>query len=202
QETQLAILAGVAEALARNQLAEGVLGDVLATFLDMAGISKGALYTIDAGHLVLRHHIGFADSAVARLRAMFGCEALFADLCRRQAVACLPSPSVPSEIAQRLVVEVGATSLLFVPVAWADTTFGLMLLAARTADIAGEDGRAFARVLGAQMGQAIGLARSFASLAASELRYRTLTDNANDAICVLTADGVIREANRRLAELL
>jgi PAS domain S-box-containing protein len=43
---------------------------------------------------------------------------------------------------------------------------------------------------------------AFASLAASEQRYRTLTENANDAICVLTADGFVREANRRFSELI
>ena len=80
--------------------------------------------------------------------------------------------------------------------------FGAILLGARIEDISGEDARAFARVLGAQMGQAIGLSRSFASLAASEQRYRTLTENANDAIVILSRDGVIRETNRRLTEIL
>jgi PAS domain S-box-containing protein len=51
------------------------------------------------------------------------------------------------------------------------------------------------------MGQAVGLAEAFGRLGASELRYRTLTENANDAICILTRDGVIQEVNRRLTEI-
>ncbi|KQW02889.1 PAS domain-containing sensor histidine kinase [Rhizobacter sp. Root1221] len=46
----------------------------------------------------------------------------------------------------------------------------------------------------------IGLARSFSSLADSEQRYRTLTENAHDAISVLTPDGVIREVNRQFTD--
>jgi PAS domain S-box-containing protein len=40
-----------------------------------------------------------------------------------------------------------------------------------------------------------------ADLAASELRYRALLENANDAVAVLTSDGVVREMNQRWAEI-
>jgi PAS domain S-box-containing protein len=201
QQAQLAVLAGVAEALAKHQVLNGVLGDVLAACLDMAGISKGALYTTEGSErMLLTHQIGFSEAEVPRLRTAFGCEALFLELARHGKVVLIPSAAVPADLTQQLIVEVGTTSLLLVPVAWANTTFGAMLLGARTADIAGEDALAFARVLGAQMGQAIGLARSFSRLADSELRYRTLTENAHDSISVLTLDGVIREVNRRLTE--
>jgi PAS domain S-box-containing protein len=203
QEAQLAVLAGVAEALAKHQVLNGVLGDVLAACLDMAGISKGALYTAEGSErMVLTHQIGFSEGEVPRLRAAFGCETLFAELARHGKVVAIPSGAVPADVGQQLIVEVGTTSLLLVPVVWTNTTFGAMLLGARTADIGGEDALAFARVLGAQMGQAIGLARSFASLAASEQRYRVLTENAHDAISILTPDGVIREVNRRLIDIL
>jgi PAS domain S-box-containing protein len=96
----------------------------------------------------------------------------------------------------------GSWSLLLVPVLWAGTAQGMMLLGTRDIDITGEDALAFARVLGAQVGQAIGLAQSFANLAASEQRYRTLSDNASDGIAILGIDGVIREANRRMADML
>ncbi|HEY0990722.1 MAG TPA: response regulator [Kofleriaceae bacterium] len=202
QEAQLAVLAGVAESLARNQTLGGVLGDVLASCLDMAGISKGALYLCDHDRLVLKHQIGFSRPEIARLQSAFGCESLLADLAHHRKVVLIPSSAVPSEIAQRLVEEAGTSSLLVVPVQWASAVQGVMLLGARNTDITGEDALAFARVLGAQMGQAIGLARSFSNLAASEQRYRTLSDNANDGIAILGPDGVIRECNRRMAEIL
>jgi PAS domain S-box-containing protein len=203
QEAQLAVLAGVAEALAKNKVVNGVLGDVLAACLDMAGISKGALYLMEGEQqLVLKHQIGFSGPETLRLRASFGYADFFTDVARLKRVVLIPSAAVTTDVAQRLIVDAGVTSLLLVPVTWGDVVYGTMLLGARTADITGEDALAFARVLGAQMGQAISLARAFASLGASELRYRTLTDNANDAICILTPDGVIREVNRRFAEIL
>jgi PAS domain S-box-containing protein len=202
REAQLAVLAGVAEALARNRVVNGVLGDVLAACLDMAGISKGALYLKDIDRLALKHQIGFSEGEVARLREVFGCEDILADVANRGKVVLVPSATVPTDLAQKLVVDAGVTSLLLVPVSWAAATYGLLVLGARTADITGEDALAFARVLGAQMGQAIGLAHAFTSLAASELRYRTLTENANDAISILTPEGKICEVNRRLTEIL
>src|SRR5262249_1467830 len=45
------------------------------------------------------------------------------------------------------------------------------------------------------------LADSVARLTASEQRYRTLLEHANDYIAVLTPDGVVREMNRRWVEL-
>jgi PAS domain S-box-containing protein len=203
QAAQLAVLAGVAEALARNRGLNGVLGDVLASCLDMAGISKGVLYIAETdGRLAFKHQIGFSETELPRLHRVFDCEDVIGDIARRGRVVPIPSAVVPADLAQRLIVEAGATSLLLIPVSWGDTIYGAMLLGARTADITGEDALAFARVLGAQMGQAIGLAHAFASRAASEQRYRTLIENANDAICILTPDGVIREANRRLAGIL
>jgi len=202
QEAQLAVLAGVAESLAKNQTLGGVLGDVLAACLDMAGISKGALYTFDDHRLVLKHQIGFSRVETARLQIAFGCEALFVDLAHRGKVVLIPSPAVRPEVAQQLVEESGTSSLLLVPVLWASSVQGVMLLGARDTDITGDDALAFARVLGAQMGQAIGLAQSFNNLAASEQRYRTLSDNANDGIAILGVDGDIRECNLRMAEIL
>jgi PAS domain S-box-containing protein len=203
QEAQLAVLAGVAESLARNQTLGGVLGDVLASCLDMAGISKGALYLYDdEQRLVLKHQIGFSKSEIAPLQRAFGCEALFSNLAHHRKVVLIPSSAVRTDVAQHLISESGTSSLLLVPVLWASAVQGVMLLGARSTEMTGEDAMAFARVLGAQMGQAIGLAQSFGNLAASEQRYRTLSDNANDGISILSVDGVIRESNRRMAEIL
>jgi PAS domain S-box-containing protein len=203
QEAQLAVLAGVAESLARNQTLGGVLGDVLASCLDMAGISKGALYLYEHDqHLILKHQIGFSKLETAPLQRAFGCEALFTDLAHHRKVVLIPSSAVRPDVAQQLIEESGSSSLLLVPVLWATAVQGVMLLGARDTDMTGEDALAFARVLGAQMGQAIGLAQSFSNLVASEQRYRTLSDHANDGISILSIDGVIRECNRRMADML
>jgi two-component system cell cycle sensor histidine kinase/response regulator CckA len=54
----------------------------------------------------------------------------------------------------------------------------------------------YARRLAGQMAQLLAKSR------AAEARYRTLLDNANEAIAVLTPEGVILEANRRWEEIL
>lgn len=202
REAQLAVLAGVAEALAKNRPVDGVLRDVLAACLDMAGISKGALYLKEHDVLQLKHQIGFSSSEVAVLTSAFDDEPYLANIATQGAVVLVPSNTEPSALEVQMIARAGVTSLLLVPVSWASTTYGLMVLGAKTADVTGEDAMTFAQVLGTQMGLAIGLGQTFTSLAASEERYRTLTENANDAICILTPDGSICESNRRLTDIL
>jgi PAS domain S-box-containing protein len=77
-----------------------------------------------------------------------------------------------------------------------------MVLAATGTDVTSQDSTAFARAMGNQLAQSLELTASFARVAASERRYRTLTDNAHDAIAILTTDGSIREVNIRMEELV
>ena len=202
QEAQLAVLAGVAEVLAQNRELTDVLQDVLGACLDISGISKGALYLTEAGRLTLLHHLGFEPAELPQVEALFGCEGFLSEVAMEGKALLVPSLAVPAEAAAKLTQGSHLPSLLLVPVGRGGTNYGLMVLGAKTENVPGDDAQAFARVLGAQMGQAIGLTRAFRSLAASELRYRTLTENANDAICVLSADGIIREANPRLSQIL
>jgi transcriptional regulator with GAF, ATPase, and Fis domain len=130
QQAQLAVLAGIADALAKNVLVEGVLGDVLASCLDMAGVSKGALYLMASeGTLELKHQIGFSEAESLRLRAKFGHADLFAEIANRGRVVAVPSTALSSDMAQRLIIDAGVTSLLLVPVAAGVRTYGAMLLA-------------------------------------------------------------------------
>ena len=104
-EAQLAVLAGVAESLANNQLDDAVLGDALASCLDTwRGSRSGALYTARGpvrAALVLQHQIGFTANEGARLRVAFGCQALFAELARGGQVVLIPSDVVPEGDARR-----------------------------------------------------------------------------------------------------
>jgi len=174
QAARLAVLASVSEALARNRTLNGVLGEVLASCLDMAGISKGVLYLAENnGHLEFKHQTGFSEPAMPNVRRVFDCEDVIRDIARRGNVTPVPSPAIPAEVAQTLIAGMQASSLLVVPILWADAVYGAVILGTRPADdISHEDAFAFARVLGAQIGQALGLSHAFANLASSEEALR------------------------------
>src|SRR5260221_14335442 len=79
---------------------------------------------------------------------------------------------------------------------------GVLVLTSRQSDLREAEWLAFAQTTGAQIGQAIALNRVVTQLAASERRYRTLMENAHDAISIVTPEGVILEANHRLEDLV
>jgi PAS domain S-box-containing protein len=195
--TQLAVLAGVAEAIAETAPLHEMLSNVLEACLDMAGISQGALYLVEDGVLRLEHESGFTSSEVESLHARLGCGPFLTSIATGQTTVLVPSANVPPAITTLLTRNAGASSLLLVPV----QTYGLMVLGTRSADISGDDAICFAQVLGAQMALAIGLARSFTNLATSEQRYRNLTENASDAIAIVSESGTIVEVNRRLSTM-
>ena len=75
-----------------------------------------------------------------------------------------------------------------------------MIIGATSTDVTSDDSVAFARAMGNQVVQSLALARSVARLTASEKRYRTLLESANDFIAVLTPGGIVREMNHRWVE--
>jgi PAS domain S-box-containing protein len=185
QAAQLSVLAGVTDALARNATLSSVLGDVLAACLDMAGISKGALFLRSGDELCPHHWIGFTESERGELATFFGDRAIFARVTSQSAALTLPSPGAAQAHEQQFLVRAGIAAALLVPVMWSDRGYGVLFLGARTTEIGGEEPVSFARVLGAQMGQAIGLAETFERLQASEEKFRAVCDSIDDRVIVL-----------------
>lgn len=203
QAAQIALLSGVADALARKSDTGIAVRDVLTATLDATGISKGALYLRDAsGALALRHAVGFSDQEAARLPDFFGQSALLEHTIERQAALSIPSAGVPDRAARAILVGADVPVMQVVSLITEARGVGAMVLAAKRTDVTSEDSVAFARAMGNQLVQSLELASSFARLTASEQRYRTLTEHAHDAIAILDEDGVIREVNRRLEEIL
>jgi PAS domain S-box-containing protein len=185
QAAQLSVLAGVTDALARNATLSGVLGDVLAACLDMAGISKGALFLRAGSELKPQHWIGFSEAERGELARFFGDHDLFARVTSESATVSLPSPGPSLASEEDFLARAGIAAALLVPVRWGQHGYGVLFLGARTTEVGGEDPVAFARVLGAQMGQAIGLAEAFERLQASEEKFRALSDAIDDRVIVL-----------------
>jgi PAS domain S-box-containing protein len=197
QAAQIALLSGVADALALNTDPEKALRDVLAATLDAAGISKGALYLHDdVETLRLRHAIGFAPEDGPELAGFFGNRGLLEDAARRQATVSVRASSPPDDEANvALLSRLDTASCQLVPLVSDGRGVGVMVLCARHTDVTNEDSIAFARAMGNQLAQSLELARSFTRLAGSERRYRAVTEAAYDAISLATPDGVIQEVN-------
>ncbi|HEX4476571.1 MAG TPA: response regulator [Polyangiaceae bacterium] len=204
QAAQLSLLGGIANALSRRTDVDVVLRDVLAATLDAAAISKGAVFLRDAkGVLRLRHAIGFDSTEREGLSSFFG-EASFLE----RALEHDSAVSIPDEGGRydpRLVAllqNAGVARLHVVPLANEVRSLGAIVLGANGTDVTSEDSVAFARAIANQLVQSLELEASFSRLAASEKRYRTLMESANDAIAVITPEGVILECNDRTAEIL
>jgi PAS domain S-box-containing protein len=200
QAAQLAVLAGTAEALSGNRPLGAALDDVLAACLDMAGVSKGALYQLGRGGLRLTACVGFADNERAEVEGCFGQYAMLAAASHGHGIRIPPAPRDPST--GQLLVRMGVTSALVVPVTWGSHVTGVLVLGARSQDLSPDESLAFARVLGVQLAQAISLGQTFERVVKAEQRYRALMEGATDLVTVLTTDGVVIEMNRRWEDVL
>ena len=188
QAAQLSVLAGVTDALARKASLSDVLGDVLAACLDMAGIAKGALLLRAGDELQPQHTIGFSPSERDDLAALFGGREFFARVTDQKATVSLPSPGPALAAESAFLARAGIASALLAPVLWGERGYGVLFLGARITEAGGDEPIAFARVLGAQIGQAIGLAEAFEGLQASEERFRALSESMDDRVIVLDRD--------------
>ncbi|MBI3184216.1 MAG: response regulator [Myxococcales bacterium] len=202
QAAELSLLCGVAGALAKSADYHSALRDVLATCLDAAGISMGALLLSDeAGSLHLIHVIGYPWSDRARIEAFFGHAPLLRQALETKASLAIPSPSVPVQSARDLLSQAGATSLLVVPLLSGGRRLGVLVVGSRKTDMTGADQVAFASALASQIGQTVALTMAFARVTRSEQRYRALMEHASDGIAVLSEEGRILEANVALERL-
>ncbi|MGH9888669.1 MAG: PAS domain S-box protein, partial [bacterium] len=102
----------------------------------------------------------------------------------------------------RFLSRLGHASALLVPFKVLGRSFGLLLLASDTHDLAESAWLGFARSLAAQFGQTVALGQSLTRLAASESRLRALMEQANDAILILDGPHRILEANQEAERLL
>ena len=205
QAAALSVVRGLAEALANPSDLTSVLGDVLVHCLDATGLSTGLLYlpTADGG-LRLTAQSGLRPETRSDAAASFGHpEVLHSVLDGREAFA------YSSTTADHLTPEVrdfarrlGRASGLVIPFVVGMEGVGVLVLAADSQDLSEAAWRGFARALGLQFGQTIAVGRSLFRGAASEARYRTLMEEANDAIVLLDRDYTVLEANRAAEKLV
>jgi two-component system, cell cycle sensor histidine kinase and response regulator CckA len=204
QAAALSVIRGLSLALAQPGELPKILGDVLVHSLDAAGLSTGLLYLAnEAGRLELQAQAGLPASARATASSCFGhLEILVSALDSGEpAPYGLGQPGLG--VGPRALLEgLAKASALIVPFVVGQERVGALALASNSQDLSQPAWLEFARTLAMQFGQAIALGRTLARGAASEARYRSLMEHANDAILVFPPDLTILEANRRAEELL
>jgi PAS domain S-box-containing protein len=204
QAAALSVVRGLAEALARPRDLASVLGDVLVHCLDATGLSTGLLYLASPdGSFHLRAQAGLSPETRSEAATCFGHpEALRRALDGGEPVALALGPQAGFEPALRAFAQgLGRQSVLIIPFVVAHERVGVLLLAADAQDFAEPAWLGFARTLAVQFGQTIAVGQSLFRGAASEARYQTVMEQANDAILILDQKGIV-EANRKAEALL
>ena len=203
QAAALSVIRGLAEALASPRDLASVLGDVLVHCLDATGLSTGLLYlAAPEGGFHLRAQAGLPPEARAEAAACFGHPEILRRMLDAGDPVALSIDSAPADPALRDFAErLGRTSALVIPFVVAEERVGVLLLAATAQDFSEAAWLGFARTLAVQFGQTIAVGQSLFRGAASEARYQTVMEQANDAILLLDERGVL-EANRQAEELL
>jgi CheY-like chemotaxis protein/anti-sigma regulatory factor (Ser/Thr protein kinase) len=167
-EAKFAILTGIAETLKHSSALETVVEALLHHCLNAAGAPRGIAYLLQPeGHLSLRAQLGYSGAAEAELPEFFGHAHWLHSVMAAGEPVSGPSPGVPED----LLAKAAARSMLITPLVLGAERLGALVMAATSRDL-GEEWVPFARVVGSQIGQAIGLARAFCQLKENEEKQR------------------------------
>jgi two-component system cell cycle sensor histidine kinase/response regulator CckA len=176
QAAELAMLAGISQVLARIDRVEAMLNEILVRCLDAAGLSRGAILLRDEhGRLAVQAQVGYDPEEWSAIEPTFVASSVIEEAAVSDRTVAVPSDRVAEEEAHVLLRAAKATSGVLAPLSSGRESLGvLVLLAAGERDLTDDDWLPFAQAAAAQLGQAIGLSRAFAMVAASESRYRLL----------------------------
>jgi len=197
QAAALSVVRGLAAALSSPAELPSILADVLVHCLDAAGLSTGVLYLVGPqDRLSVHAQAGVPLEAREQAASCFG----HPEFLRRVLASCEPfsynvAHDVPGDV-RDFASQISQSSGLIIPFVVENEPLGVLVLAADSQDLSESVWTGFARALAVQFGQTIALGQSLSRGAASETRYRSLMEHANDAILLLDQSQVIVEANR------
>ncbi len=173
-EAELAVLTGIPEMLKATPDLKTTLNDLVQRCFDAAGISKAITYLVGPdGRLSPVAHLGYPDSDERALAEFFGHAGLLRRVIREAEPVLVPSPTVPGDQSEGLLATAGAKAMLIAPLIMGAERLGVLVMVSVYREL-GEEWLSFAKTVGGQFGQALGLARAHARLAASEQQIRDL----------------------------
>jgi PAS domain S-box-containing protein len=198
QAAELAVLGGIAEALAHAQDPGEALQEILARCLDAGGVSLGAVYLMGTRGPYLEVQAGFraeSDTSAPGAASFFGQTELLRDVIHGGAAVVVPSAVVAPETGRGLLDAAGAESLLVAPILWRGERLGALVMASRGADLTRDEHQTFARAVAAQLGQSLALTQAFSRIAESESLLRTILDSEPECVKLIERDGRVRMMN-------
>jgi PAS domain S-box-containing protein len=196
QGAALTAVRRLSEVLGRESAFPTALEDVLYILIDVLSGYADALYLDDGkGNLELAAAVGVeADEA----RGAFGCRALLERVHAGEEFVALSGAGEGAD----LLARIGARCGVLVPLKAPGEALGVLLLADNARAELDPDRIDLARAVAVQISQAVLLQRAFRRVEASQRYYRLLFESANDAISVLSTDGMLLDANENSAKLL
>src|SRR5690606_6429203 len=158
---ELAVLNGIADALASNEDIDAALRHALAACFDAGGISLGALYLCEAETLRVVCIGPSATWSDDVLRDFFGEPELLRAAIAGVETVSFPPTSGPIESSRRVLERAGASSALLVPFAYKQGVAGALLMMSRTFEMNNPDRVLFGQAVAAQIGQALAVTKAF-----------------------------------------
>jgi PAS domain S-box-containing protein len=204
QATALSITRGLSELLAQPTEVPQILGDVLIHCLDAAGLSTGLLFVTEpGGRYRLQAQFGIPADRRVDAEGCFGHPELLRRVVESRQPVAFSSGAENADAEMRdFLARMGHSSVLVVPFVVVGEIFGAAVLASDGHEFQGSAWIGFARDLALQFGQTVALGQALKRLAESEARSRVLMEQANDAISILSPEGVLLQANRQMETLL
>ncbi len=199
---QLSVMTAVAGVLARSRDLDVVLQEALARTLDVAGVSMGAIYLVDAAgnnHLVCQ--LGYSAANPKELEDFFGHPELLREALARGEPTALPTTVLSRAPSRALGATEEQSFSTLLPLIAGGERVGVLFMASAHRHLS-PDWIEMASAVAVQIAHAVALARLMSGLSQSEEHYRTLFEGVPVGLYRLGPKGEILDGNAALVQLL
>ncbi len=202
REVEMSILAGLTHTLRATTAVRAILDEVLHRSLDAAGVSKGAVYLLEPdGRARLWSHLGYPAQEESAVAEFFGQSGLLVEAIRAEEPLIVPGDKAPAEAGRAVLAGAGAKSIVIAPLLAGDVPLGALVMASVNRDLGGE-WILFAKAVGAEVGQAVRLARTLSLLQEQQEKLERTIDTMADGLILSDRDGRFTVANAAAEKIL
>ena len=201
QAAALAVLGGMAEALARHDSFDAIVRDTLHRCIDAAGLSVGVFYVVADGAIRVLAAAGIGEESGSGVVSAFGHPELFRRTLETRAPLLIPSGDLPAEVAASFLRGLGLRACLLTPVFHREESLGVLLLASHSRELSSGEWVGFAGAIGGQIGQALALSRAVGEVRASQELLQSVIEGMGDPVFVKGTDSRYLLINQATAHL-